>query len=166
MNGEIMRYVRDGKGRKIGMLVGASLHPGERVDIGWSRCMSQDRGGFSRAYGLDRARKNLGRPVPPSFLKAAKEFRVQCFLCFRGNLGVQRIEVMPYAKQPRKAGKGKAKNGGHRKGCKFAASAKSPIFRKRKASAKCNCHELAKQDEAAEAVVESVGVLQPARSRS
>ena len=149
MNGEIVRYVKDGKGRKVGILVGVQFHPGERVEIGWSRCMACDP--FNRGVGLEKARENVGKPVPPSFLKAAREFRVQCFLCFRDNLGVQRVEVMQYAKQPRKVSHGKVKNGGHRKGCGYVKG-------HRKCPCLCNCRELAKAEEAAESVVEQVQV--------
>ena len=87
----IMRYVRGKDGRKVGMLVG-KLQPDGVVSIGWSRCRAGDV--FNREEGFIVAGTNMGMPVPSSLLKAAKSFRVQCFIDFKTVTHIRRVEAM------------------------------------------------------------------------
>ena len=87
----IMRYVRGKDGRKVGMLVG-KLQPDGVVSIGWSRCRAGDV--FNREEGFMVAEANMGMLVPSSLLKAAKSFRVQCFIDFKTATHIRRVEAM------------------------------------------------------------------------
>ena len=87
----IMRYVRGKDGRKVGMLVG-KLQPDGVVSIGWSRCRAGDV--FNREEGFKVAEANMGMLVPSSLLKAAKSFRVQCFIDFKTAAHIRRVEAM------------------------------------------------------------------------
>jgi hypothetical protein len=118
MSKGIMRYVRDGKGRKVGMLVGKLSEFGApMVEIGWSRCREGDT--FDRTRGYEFAVKNMAMPVPPSFYMVARRFRVQCFNHF--NASVQEIDVMdiPKQKRPLELKRKTVRNSGHRDGCQY-----------------------------------------------
>ena len=125
----LMKYVHNRKGRKVGMLT-ADLSTPSNVSIGWSRCHAGDE--FSREEGLKQATQNFGLPVPHSFLKAAKQFRIDAFLRF--NVRVQLVTAMSNGLQPRISKPGTQRNSGHRKGC--------PRLNK-KSRAKCKCRQLA-----------------------
>lgn len=125
----LMKYVRDRKGRKVGMLVGHLLGTGI-CEIGWSRCHKDDD--FSREEGLRQALVNTGNDLPHSFAKAAKEFRTECFLRF--NTSVTIPKVMDHGWQKRQSKPMSQKNSGHRMGC--PCYDKASIF-------DCTCRELA-----------------------
>jgi len=96
----MMKYVKDKKGRKIGMLLAKLSSDRTTVYFGWSRCKEGDV--FDRETGMEQAWANMGMPIPPSFEKAAKAFRLQCVDHFDQIERFQRIKVMEYVKQPKK----------------------------------------------------------------
>lgn len=113
----MMKYVKDSRGRKIGMLLACPVETNyKRIVFGWSRCKAGDA--FDRAEGMAQAHGNLGDPVPPSFEKAARAFRVQCVEHFDTVESFQAIEVADYPKQPKAVKPAKTvRNGGHFTGC-------------------------------------------------
>jgi hypothetical protein len=132
---EIMRYVRDRRGNKVGILIGKqSSDFTTEIKIGWSRCKAGDK--FDREEGLRVARENFGQPMPQSFVETAKRFRVQCFLRF--NYEVQQI-VPTHIKKNKKPAR-PVRNSGHRKGC-----AKASVFLNARESEPCTCRQLAAQ---------------------
>ena len=141
---EIMRYVKDSKGNKVGILIGCQrvvcdedFDPDDQsIWIGWSRCKAGDR--FDREEGLRVARENLCLPMPHSFVETAKRFRVQCFLCF--NETVQEIDKIYHANPASLIPKKPVRNSGHRKGC-----AKASVFLHARENEPCTCHQLAVQ---------------------
>jgi len=135
---EVMRYVRDSKGNKVGILIGKqSSDFTTEIKIGWSRCKAGDK--FDREEGLRVARLNLGQPMPQSFVETAKRFRVQCFLRF--NYEVQQIVPMPRSvTRSNLTPKKPVRNSGHRKGC-----AKASVFLHARENEPCTCHQLAVQ---------------------
>jgi hypothetical protein len=139
---EIMRYVRDRKGNKIGILIGCrrvvcdeDFDPDDQsIWIGWSRCKAGDK--FDREEGLRVARLNLGQPMPHSLVETARKFRVQCFLCY--NESVQEIETMQgiLATLDDKPVVHPVRNSGHRLGCDYQGKS---------GTVGCTCHQLAVQ---------------------
>lgn len=129
---QIMRYVMGKDGRKIGMLVGEKVESaghGEPIQIGWSRCKAGDK--FNRDEGYAMAAKNMGSPLPPSFMVEARRFRVQCFLYF--NSAVQHVEEMYCVpNKPAKRDFGVVRNSGHYASCTYPKTA-------------CSCKELSNQ---------------------
>ena len=150
MNDTIMRYVRDKKNRKIGMLVAKefndTLEVRPFVNIGWSLCRPGDI--FSRDLGYSQAIDNLGKSIPPSIEKDVKRFRVQCFLYFQNAMTtIQNPNVMERGLQPRKPHDGLSHNSGHRSGCSEGSRSQSG----------CECRELAKAEERVNREQELVG---------
>ena len=136
MNDTIMRYVRDKKNKKVGILV-AQYGANRVVTICWSLCRHGDA--FSKEDGMRFAMDNYDRPVPPSLRHALKKFRVQCFLYFKDAKLIDDPSVMDYARQPRKKRDGVTRNSGHRKGCNYR-------FHMLGAEYTCICDELARAD--------------------
>ena len=137
-NDTIIRYVRDKKNRKIGMLVAKEYYDKcddiVVVEIGWSLCRPGDI--FSRELGYNRAIENLGKPIPPSLKWDVKKFRVQCFVYFQKAKDIQNLDVMEGGLQARKPRDGITRNSGHRHGCENLGG-----------SFECTCRELAKAEE-------------------
>jgi hypothetical protein len=130
---EIMRYVRDRRGNKVGILIGKqSSDFTTEIKIGWSRCKTGDK--FDRDEGILVARRNMGQPMPQSFVETAKCFRVQCFLRF--NYEVQKIVPINCANEPRP--KKPVHNSGHRLGCNYQGRTSGFVIG-------CTCHQLAVQ---------------------
>lgn len=128
---EIMRYVRDRRGNKVGLLLGKQLCDfTTEIKIGWSRCKAGDK--FDRDEGILVARRNMGQPMPQSFVETAKRFRVQCFLRF--NYEVQKI--VPIANTAELRPKKPVRNSGHRLGCDYQGKS---------GTIGCTCHQLAVQ---------------------
>lgn len=112
----LIKYVKNQKGQRIGVLGGWPNTEGD-VYIGWSRCNKTDI--FDKVEGVRVAAHNVGKPVPPSFLKDAKRFRTQCFEHFEDAGHIQKIEVMKYARQPRSRWVGEVRNSGHQHLCAY-----------------------------------------------
>ena len=128
---EIMRYVRDSKGNKVGILIGKqSSDFTTPIKIGWSRCKAGDR--FDKVEGLRIACENFGQPMPQSFVETAKRFRVQCFLRF--NYEVQHI--VPICIKANKKPARPVRNSGHRLGCNYQGKS---------GTVGCTCRQLAVQ---------------------
>ena len=148
-NDTIMRYIKDRKNRKIGMLVAKEYY--DRWDgtavviIGWSLCRPGDV--FSRELGYNRAIENLGKPIPPSLKWDVKKFRVQCFVYFQEARDIPIPKVASYGLQPRKPRDGLSHNSGHRSECSEGSRSQSG----------CDCRELAKAEEMANREQELVG---------
>jgi hypothetical protein len=127
---DIMRYVRDRKGNKVGMLVGVAGNNG-MVHIGWSRCMKGEK--FDREAGRDFCVVNLGKPVPHSMLRDAKQFRAQLIMAeIEGNPRIQEVKAMEYKRQQPVVRGLHARNSGHRKGCLYPSGGD------------CTCRQIAK----------------------
>ena len=108
----IMRYVKDRKGKRVGVLVAQETD--KAVKIGWSLCHRKDK--FSKESGISCAVTKYGMPIPPSLLQAMRDFRVQCFLYFKNATQIQQPVVTSHSRQARKISQ-PARNSGHRKGC-------------------------------------------------
>ena len=126
----IMRYVKNRKGRKVGVLVAKEAD--KAVRIGWSLCHKKDK--FSKESGISQAVTKYGMPIPPSLLQAMRDFRVQCFLYFKEATQIQQPVVTSHSRQTRKV-RQPARNSGHRGGCLYSPT---------DIHAPCTCRELAK----------------------
>jgi hypothetical protein len=127
----MMKYVKDKHGRKIGMLLAVPVSTNvTTICFGWSRCKAGDA--FSRELGREQARANIGEPIPPSFEKAARAFRLQCVDHFDKVEKFQTIRVMDYPRQPKAVKPRKTvHNGGHHPDCDWV-----------KHGAECDCKDL------------------------
>jgi len=112
---KIMRYVRDSRRNKVGMLVGWEDSFGGSIHIGWSLCKFKVGDKFDREVGFRVALDNMNLPMPSSLVDAGKRFRVQCFLCF--NKAVDEVFERPVHKMPHVAKVGVPHNSGHLPGC-------------------------------------------------
>lgn len=117
MKDMIKRNVKDSQGRRIGVLIGV-LNANNEVEIGWSRCRKGDV--FNADYGETIAWQNRNKPIPPSFAKAAEDFRVNCFRYFKRAKRIMPARVMNYTRQcPGLKPKKTIRNNGHKPECNF-----------------------------------------------